>query len=288
MRLPSLSKIPYFFHILAIFDWYPASDGKMKREAREMEQLLVIDDDVGVCRFLADYLEPEGFGVDAAHDGETGLQRLTTDLYDLVILDIILPQMNGLEVLRRLRKDIDTPVIILTSCGDELDRVVGLEIGADDYVSKPFSPRELLARSRAILRRGQNQSRKVAESTPPTTLMVGDVEMQLGTRLVVCQGERVNLTNVEFDLLAVLLTNAGQTVLRNDLRRIVLGRQPDPYDRSVDVHISRLRKKLGHQMYGMTRIQTIRSAGYLYSAPPAPTDILEIPPTFLPTNNIIG
>jgi DNA-binding response OmpR family regulator len=253
-----------------------------------MERLLVIDDDAEVCRFLTNYLEPEGFVVDVVHDGETGLERLGAYPYDLAILDIMLPQISGMEVLRRLRKDLNTPVIILTGCSDEIDTVFGLEIGADDYVIKPFKPRELLARIRAVLRRAPGHSQTTANTAPHARLVVGDIEMHTSARLVFCGEEQIHLTTLEFDLLEMLLRNAGQTVLRNDLKRIVLGRQPDPYDRSIDVHISRLRRKLGHQLPGTTRIQTIRNAGYLYSAPPHPEDAQEIPSTHRRANEMLG
>lgn len=254
-----------------------------------MGKFLIIDDDVAVCRFLVDYLETEGFGVDMAHDGETGLERLSPCQYDLVILDVILPLINGFEVLRRIRQNLTVPVIMLTGCHDEIDRVVGLEIGADDYVVKPFKPRELLARIRAVLRRGQRQSGEAGRDLHPSTrLVLGDIEMQLGSRLVLRSGEKINLTAVEFDILEALLRNAGRTVLRDDLKRTVLGRQPDPYDRSLDVHVSRLRKKLGHEVSGTARIQTIRNAGYLYTEPPEPFGILDKPLAGRQTSEMIG
>jgi two-component system, OmpR family, response regulator CpxR len=240
-----------------------------------MERLLVIDDDVDTCRLLATYLEPEGFAVDVVHDGETGLERLNSHAYDLVLLDVLLPQINGFEVLRRLRKNATVPVLMVTSCDDEIDTVVALETGADDYIIKPFRPRELLARIRAVLRRVHIEQR-AARTEPSTRLAVGDVEMQLGSRLVYCAGRQIDLTTVEFDILETLLRNAGQTVLRNHLKLAVLGREPDPYDRSLDVHVSRLRKKLGHRVSGTSRIQAIRGAGYLYSMPPEAVSVLSL------------
>lgn len=254
-----------------------------------MERLLVIDDDASMCRFLVSYLEPEGFMVDGVHDGETGLGRLNTVPYDLVILDVVLPKINGFEVLRRLRNGLNPPVIMVTGCDNEIDMVVGLEMGADDYVIKPVRPRELLARIRAVLRRAQQRQRERAEDPgTPSRLVVGDVEMQLGSRLVFCAGKQINLTTVEFDILEALLRNAGQTVLRNDLKQTVLGRRPDPYDRSLDVHISRLRKKLGCQTSGTIRIHAMRGAGYLYSTPPESLGILTMPPTQSQINEMIG
>jgi DNA-binding response OmpR family regulator len=253
-----------------------------------MERLLVIDDDINVCRFLADYLEPEGFRVDFVHDGETGLQILGSFRYDLVILDVMLPLVSGLEILRRLRKDKTTPVIMVTSCGGETDRIMGLEIGADDYITKPFSPRELLARVRAILRRKERWSQESETPVVSDRLVVGDLEMQKGNRLVFCAGQQIGLTTVEFDILEVLIKNAGRIVLRNHLKRIVLGRRPDPYDRSIDVHIYRLRKKLGPHAFGPGRIRTIRSSGYLYSVSAEEGGVSEFPSPRPYTPEMIG
>jgi DNA-binding response OmpR family regulator len=198
-----------------------------------------------------------------------GLRKAVDGVYDLVVLDVMLPGLNGFDVLRELRKQSAVPVIMLTARGDPVDRIVGLEVGADDYLSKPFNPRELLARMRAILRRtrlgSQNGGDKPAMSPK---IEVGDVVMHVGTRLVLCNGGQVELTAVEFNLLEALLEKAGHFVSREKLTREVLGRAPYPYDRSIDVHISKLRKKLGHKVGNIERIRTIRNVGYLYTVPP--------------------
>jgi len=229
-----------------------------------MERILAIDDDVALCELLTEYLSSEGFHVESAHDGEEGLETAYGGDYDLIVLDVMLPKINGFEVLRHLRSRSNTPVIVLTARGETVDRIVGLEIGADDYLAKPFNPRELVARIRAILRRIR-QEREEGQTQPiPEILRVGDVEMRISTRLVLLSGKPVNLTSMEFSLLEILLRKAGRFVPREELIRSVLGRSPYPYDRSIDVHISRLRKKLGHKVDGTERIKTIRNIGYLY------------------------
>jgi two-component system response regulator CpxR len=230
-----------------------------------MERILVVDDDVELCELLTEYLGPEGFQIESIHEGEAGLEKACSGGYDLIVLDVMLPGMSGFEVLRHLRAKLSTPVVMLTARGEEVDRIVGLEIGADDYLPKPFSPRELVARIRAILRRTKQGREEI--NIPPATkkLQVGDVEMHPGARLVFRSGERIELTSVEFNLLEILLNRAGQLVPREELTQAVLGRLPYAYDRSIDVHVSKLRKKLGHEVGGVERIKTIRSVGYLYA-----------------------
>lgn len=235
-----------------------------------MERLLVIDDDRALCDLLTEYLAAEGFTVDVAGDGSTGLRKAADSPYDLIILDVMLPGLNGFDVLRDLRRTSVIPVIMLTARGDPVDRIVGLEVGADDYLSKPFNPRELLARMRAILRRTRQGQQEGERSVVSAKIEVGDVEMHTGTRLVLCKGAQVELTAVEFNLLEVLLQKAGHFVAREELIQDVLGRAPYPYDRSIDVHISKLRKKLGHRIGNVERIRTIRNVGYLYAVPPSP------------------
>ncbi len=227
-----------------------------------MERLLVIDDDVGLCELVQEYLGPEGYEVEAAHNGERGINRALANDHALIILDVMLPGMNGFDVLRRIRSKSRIPVLMLTARGDDIDRIVGLEIGADDYLSKPFNPRELVARIRAILRRTQPGEET---SGLPETLSVGDLELDTGTRTVLRAGERIELTVVEYDLLEKLLRVAGQIARREDLVKEVLGRELSPFDRSIDMHVSNLRKKLGHQLNGFERIKTIRGVGYIYA-----------------------
>jgi len=236
-----------------------------------MSRILVIDDDTELCELLTDYLKPEGFEVSAAYDGEQGLQKAVNQAgkYDLIVLDVMLPGMNGFEVLQRLRSQTDTPVIMLTARGEEVDRIVGLEMGADDYLPKPFNPRELIARARAVLRRTKDRQDKPSPSAPEV-IRVGDIELDTGTRVVQRNGEGIDLTSVEFGFLEILLRAAGQVVTREQLAVSVLGRALTAYDRSVDVHLSSLRKKLGHKFGEIERIKTVRGAGYVYANPAHP------------------
>jgi two-component system response regulator CpxR len=232
-----------------------------------MDRILVIDDDVELCELLKEYLVPEGFDVEAVHDSAKGIERALSGSHDFLVLDVMLPGVNGFEVLRTLRKTSNVPVLMLTARGEDVDRIVGLEMGADDYLPKPFNPRELVARIRAIRRRGESGKKEEEKTAPPERITVGDVDMDAGTRTVKKIGKNVDLTAVEFDLLDMLLRSAGHVVPRKDLVIRVLGRGLDPFDRSIDVHISSIRKKLGHKSKGMERIKTIRGIGYLYALP---------------------
>ena len=227
-----------------------------------MDQILIIDDDVALCELVTEYLEPLGFEIESMHRGDTGAERAIAGKYSLVVLDVMLPGLNGFEVLRRIRAESKVPVLMLTARGDDVDRIVGLEIGADDYLPKPFNPRELTARIRAILRRAKSD-----EPASKTTkkLSVGDVELDSGTRAVYRAGQNVELTAVEFDLLERLLRAAGQIITREELSKEVLGRNSSPFDRSIDMHISNLRKKLGHHFGATERIKTVRGVGYIYA-----------------------
>lgn len=228
------------------------------------ENILLIDDDVELCELVEEYLRTEGFEIDVVHNGSKGLERILSSEPTLVILDVMLPGTNGFEVLRRIRSRSQVPVLMLTARGDDIDRIVGLEIGADDYLPKPFNPRELVARIRAILRRSQSAS---SDLSPPLQkkMVVGDVELEPGSRVVLQEGEPVQLTAVEFDLLECLLRQAGTVIKREDLVETVLGRAFNPFDRSIDMHVSNLRKKLGVHGEGTERIKSIRSVGYIYT-----------------------
>ncbi|HEV8159086.1 MAG TPA: response regulator, partial [Pyrinomonadaceae bacterium] len=221
-----------------------------------MNKILIIDDDEDLCELVSEYLEVEGFEVETIHDGENGLKQAAEndDVYDLAILDVMLPKMNGFDVLRELRNTSKLPVLMLTARGDDMERIVGLEIGADDYLPKPFNPRELVARIRAILRRVELTEE--GKSGDNKKLQIDDVELQTAARLATRNGEDLNLTSVEFDLLAAFLREAGQIIKKEDLNRDVLDRDLSPYDRSLDMHVSNLRKKLDND-----RIKTIRSVG---------------------------
>ena len=226
-----------------------------------MERLLMIDDDRELCEMVAEYMQPEGFKVETVHNGEQGLERAKSGQYTLILLDVMLPGMSGFDLLRKLRASSNVRVLLLTARGEEVDRIVGLEIGADDYLPKPFNPRELLARVRAILRRG------AAESTNgDAELSVGDITLDPRSRAVRRGNQQVELTAVEFNLLQVLLRAAGTIVDRERLAIAALGREFSPFDRSIDMHISKLRRKLGDLPGGGERIKTVRSAGYLYAA----------------------
>ena len=228
-----------------------------------MERVLVVDDDTELCDLIAEYLRPEGFEVLSVHDGETGLERSLAGDAELVVLDMMLPGLSGLDVLRKLRERSRIPVLILTARGQDVDRIVGLEIGADDYLGKPFNPRELLARIRAILRR----TRAGAAGGEPKKIAVGDVEIDLGARTVRKAGEAVELTSLEFNLLEKLLGDAGEVVTREEIAQEILGRRFVAYDRSIDMHVSKLRRKLGRYPDGEERIKSIRGVGYVYARP---------------------
>jgi two-component system response regulator CpxR len=230
-----------------------------------MKKLLIIDDDRKLCGLLSEYLEPEGFTVEAVHDGKQGITVACERDFDLIILDVMLSGDNGFEVLRQIRAKKDTPVVMLTARGDDVDKIIGLEMGADDYLLKPFNTRELMARIRTVLRRTKPDRKESTIAPSGRKLVVGDVEMDMGTHNVVCAGNPVELTSVEFTLLEQLLKNAGKLVSREDLTQKVLGRRLTAYDRSIDGYVSKLRKKLGHEVSGSERIRAIRSVGYLYA-----------------------
>jgi two-component system response regulator CpxR len=232
-----------------------------------MNRILVIDDDIDLCELLTDYLTTEGFAVDVVHDGEAGAARALAGDYELVVLDVMLPGINGFEVLRRLRAGSATPVLMLTARGDDVDRIVGLEMGADDYLPKPFNPRELVARIRAVQRR--TAAAPATGTAPGEALAVGDVTLDLGARTVHVGGVPVELTSVEFSLLEVLIRRAGQVVSRDELSLQALGRELNAYDRSIDVHVSSLRRKLGALGEESDRIKTVRGIGYFYTRPAA-------------------
>lgn len=222
-----------------------------------MDRVLIVDDDVELCRLLGERLSSEGFTLEAVHDGPRGLERVLSQEHALVILDLMLPGMGGLDVLRRVRHQSPVPVLILTARGEDVDRILGLEIGADDYLSKPFNPRELIARIRAILRR---TSRTAAAGN---SVIVGDVQLDPAAREVCMNGVQIDLTSVEFTLLETLLRDAGHVVTREQLTETVLGRKLGPFDRVIDVHISNLRKKLGRAQ-GEERIKAVRGSGYVF------------------------
>ncbi len=227
-----------------------------------MNRVLLADDDVELADMLVEYLSQEGFEVDTVYDGKSALDKAINDHYELIILDVMMPELNGFDVLRQLRTHSQVPVLMLTARGEDVDSIVGLEIGADDYLAKPCNPRVLVAHMRAILRRSEP-----ATATPSMTdtLTIGDLEIQRGARRVLVENQAVTMTSTEYRVLEVLLEEAGRVVSKQDLSERALGRELSPYDRSLDMHVSNLRKKLGPLTNGEERIQTIRGVGYQYT-----------------------
>ena len=226
-----------------------------------MDKILIIDDDEELCDLVSEFLSAEGFEIKSANDGATGLKMALSGEFDIAILDVMLPKMNGFDVLRSLRAKSTIPVIMLTARGDDMERIVGLEIGADDYLGKPFNPRELAARLRAILRRSSGST----EADVNEKLDVDGIQISAASRMATSDGTDLGRTSVEFDVLYALLKDAGKIVKKEDLSENVLERKLSPYDRSLDMHISNLRKKLGPRADGSDRIKTIRSVGYIYT-----------------------
>jgi len=229
-----------------------------------MDCILVVDDDIELCSLVQEYLAAEGFTAKAVHDGEQGLLQAISGDYTMVVLDVMLPGINGFEVLRRIRSVSKIPVLLLTARGEDVDRIVGLEIGADDYLPKPFNPRELVARIRAVLRRAKPS--RGAEAVPEV-IVVGDVELDPATRTATRAGKPIDLTSVEFNLLEVLLREAGRVVTRERLVNAVLSRKFMPFDRSIDMHVSKVRRKLGDSEESGDHIKTIRGVGYMFARP---------------------
>ncbi len=231
-------------------------------------RLLIIDDDIKFCRLIRDYLSGFGYEVAAAHSGAAGLDMAGNGLWQAVILDVMLPGMDGFQLLRKLRDKTDTPVLMLTALGEETDRIVGLELGADDYLPKTSSPRELLARLRAVLRRtARVQAEKPVPQQPE--IVVGPLAINQGARVAALDGEPLALTPVEFDLLVVLARSRGRVKSREELINEIRDREYVVFDRSVDVHISALRRKLRDDPRKPRFIRTIRAAGYMLDHTPA-------------------
>ncbi len=221
--------------------------------------ILIVDDDVELCGLLKEFLEAEGLGVRIANDGRAGLDEARKPGLDLIVLDVMMPELNGMDVLKELRKESRIPVIMLTARGEDLDRILGLELGADDYLPKPCNPRELLARIRAVLRRSSMMAGR-------NEIVVDDLEMNIGSRQIKRAGEEVDLTSTEFSILLSLLQHQGEVVSKRDLYISALNREPVQHDRSIDMHVSNLRRKLGPTPDGEPRIETIRGIGYQYRA----------------------
>jgi DNA-binding response OmpR family regulator len=226
-----------------------------------MVNVLLVDDDVELSAMMKEYLEHEGYGVEVAHDGEAGVAQALSGRFDIAVMDVMMPRLNGVEALRRIRMESRIPIIMLTARGDGTDRIIGLELGADDYVPKPCTAREVSARLRAIMRRvsGNGQPQDGARA-----LNAGPLVMWPEQRRAQWDGAALDLTSAEFNLLEVLVRNAGRLVSKGDLSEQALGRPLARYDRSIDVHVSSIRHKLGTLADGRSWIQTVRGMGYQF------------------------
>lgn len=234
-----------------------------KSKTSGVKTILVVDDDQRLRELVAEYLESRGFAVLTAEDGEDGLARLRGEAVDLVVLDVMMPGLDGFEVVREMRKTTRIPVIMLTARGDETDRIVGLEIGADDYMPKPFNPRELLARIQAVLRRTDTSA------ATSSFLEAGALRVDLDRREVRLDGALVDLTTTEFEILRTLVANAGRVIPRERLMELARGDEYASFERSVDVHVSHIRKKLGDDSKNPTYVKTVRGVGYTMPKAPA-------------------
>jgi two-component system response regulator CpxR len=234
----------------------PLNDPNAAREAR----VLLVDDDRELCQMLTEYLNAEHFEVKSVHDGGDALEELEAGDFEILILDVMLPSVGGFDVLRTLGASYETPILMLTARGDDVDRIVGLELGADDYLSKPFNPRELVARIRAILRRASNRSGK---GNVPDSLGVGAITLNTGTHRVHVAERLIPLTGAEFRVLELLMRSAGQVISRESLTEQALGRKLVAYDRSIDTHISNLRRKLALEAGQDPEIKNVRGSGYM-------------------------
>jgi two-component system response regulator CpxR len=223
----------------------------------DQPRLLLIDDDIELCELLTEYLSSEGFDANAVHDGLNGVERAVREHWDAIVLDVMLPGMNGFDVLKHIKAAVSVPVLMLTARGEDTDTVVGLELGADDYVAKPINPRVLVARLRALLRRTSQES-------APIVIRVGDLELDSKQRKVIVSGTPVDLTGAEFNLLTLLVKHAGQVVSKELLAEEGLGRALQAFDRRVETHMAQIRRKVGPFKDGEQRIQTVRGAGYQY------------------------
>ncbi|MCB5184950.1 response regulator transcription factor [Methylobacillus gramineus] len=231
-----------------------------------MLRVLLIDDDVELCQMMEEYLGAEDFTLEIAHDGEQGARLALSGDFDLVVLDVMMPRFNGFDTLRLIRGSSQIPVIMLTAKGDEIDRIVGLELGADDYLSKPFNPRELVARLRAIQRRVVVRDEVLQSQQNVNITRVGKIAIYPSERIIEWKGEPLDITTSEYALLEVLARHAGHVVSKADLFSQALGRAESRYDRSIDVHVSNLRQKLGLLEDGRSPIQTVRGVGYQFIA----------------------
>ncbi len=226
-----------------------------------MSDILLIDDDLELCELLGEYLQSEGFSVTAVHDGEAGVEEALSGRYQLLLLDVTLPKLNGFDVLRQVRQQSQVPVLMLTARGDDVDRIIGLEIGADDYLPKPYNHRELVARIKAILRRTEQHKQPSGQTK---RLEAGDICLNLANHEATLSGSALELTATEFVVLRTLLERVGELVTRDELTQIALNRPLSAYDRAIDMHVSNVRRKIGNKPDGSPRIKTVRGSGYFY------------------------
>jgi len=223
-------------------------------------KLLMIDDDTGLCELLSEYLSAQGFTVECVHDGAEGLKQAIKQNYELILLDVMLPSMDGFEVLKQLRQHKLTPVIMLTAKGEDFDRIFGLELGADDYIPKPFNHRELLARVKAITRRIEHINSLSSQQT--SSLSVNSINVNFATREASVKDNVLSLTGTEYEILAMLVQHAGEVISKEQISEQVLGRRLAPFDRSIDMHVSNIRKKIAEHVSN-ERIKTMRGSGYV-------------------------
>lgn len=224
-------------------------------------KLLMIDDDTGLCELLSEYLTAQGFSVQSVHDGEQGLKLAQANDYALILLDVMLPTLDGFEVLKQLRQTKLTPVIMLTAKGEDFDRIFGLELGADDYIPKPFNHRELLARVKAITRRIEHIT--TMNATSNNKLVVNGITINLAAREALIKQTTLTLTGTEYEILALLAKRAGEVVSKEQISEDVLGRRLASFDRSIDMHVSNIRKKIAEHLPNEL-IKTIRGTGYVF------------------------
>ncbi len=227
-------------------------------QPNSMNKVLITDDDIELISLLKEYMEPEGFEIDTAHDGESASQKALSNDYDIIVLDVMMPKMNGFDALKHIRQQSAVPILMLTARGEDVDRIVGLEMGADDYMPKPFNPRELVARMRAVLRRTQNTQH------PNNSITLGSITLDHATRIVSHEGNNLDLTSTEFNLLEMLMRNAGTVISKSQLCEQVLDRKLSAYDRSIDMHLSNIRKKFGKYLDSNIPIKTVRGIGFMY------------------------
>lgn len=225
-----------------------------------MNKILIADSDRELTKDLQQFMTAEGFDVTCVHDGEEALKKALNQSFDAIILEIILPNLNGFEVLRSVRKHLETPILLLTGRDDDIDKILAFEIGADDYLSKPCSPAELIARLRTLLRRTQKSP------AIKSIIEYENIKVDCSKRIVTLENEEIELTNAEFNILEMVIKSPGQAFSKEELTEYALGRQFTAYDRSIDVHISNLRNKLGHNSTGEEWIKTVRGFGYLFNA----------------------